>query len=100
MTSTTASNVITALKAIFARHGIPVVLMSDNGPQFNCKEMKEFAEAYNFKHVTSSPLYPQSNGLAERSVRTVRAVKECWGHIPRLTRLQSNPTTVVPPQSY
>ena len=72
MTSTTASNVITALKAIFARHGIPVVLMSDNGPQFNCKEMKEFAEAYNFKHVTSSPLYPQSNGLAERSVRTVK----------------------------
>lgn len=52
-------------KAIFARHGIPVVLMSDNGPQFIWKEMEEFAEV---KHVTNSPLYPQSNGLAERFV--------------------------------
>ena len=51
---------------------LSIVLMSDNGPQFNCKEMEDFAEAYNFKHVTSSPLYPQSNGLAEWSVRTVK----------------------------
>ena len=74
MASTTATKVITALKSIFSRYGIPEVLMSDNGPQFACSEMKDFATQYQFTHVTSSPLYPQSNGLAERSVKTVKAL--------------------------
>uniref|UniRef100_A0A1X7UCM1 Integrase catalytic domain-containing protein n=1 Tax=Amphimedon queenslandica TaxID=400682 RepID=A0A1X7UCM1_AMPQE len=74
MASTTAMKVITALKSIFSRYGIPEVLMSDNGPQFACSETKDFATQYQFTHVTSSPLYPQSNGLAERSVKTVKAL--------------------------
>ena len=70
--STTASIVIRTLKSIFSRHGVPSVLVTDNGPQYDCKEMKEFAESYAFKHVTSSPYHPQSNGLAERMVKTVK----------------------------
>ena len=72
LSNTTASGVITALKAIFARHGIPSIMISDNGPQYNCKEMREFAGKYNFCHITSSPYHPQSNGLAERSVKTAK----------------------------
>ena len=34
--------------------------------------IKEFAEKYDFSHVTSSPRYPQSNGAAERMVKTVK----------------------------
>ncbi len=63
---------IIALKAIFARYGIPSVMISDNGPQHNCKEMREFAGKYNFCHLTSSPYHPQANGLAERSVKTAK----------------------------
>ena len=68
----TAANVIAALKSIFSRHGIPSILVSNNGPQYSSYEMKEFAGKYDFQHVTSSPLYPQANGLAERAVKTVR----------------------------
>ena len=74
MTSTTATKVIEALKSVFSRYGIPEVLMSDNGPQFACSEMEDFAAQYKFRHITSSPLYPQSNGLAERSVKTVKGL--------------------------
>ena len=41
---TLTASVIRALKAIFARHSIPSVLVSDNGPQYSSKEMQKFAE--------------------------------------------------------
>lgn len=72
LTSTTASSVIIALKEMFARFGIPATLVSDNGPQFDCTEMKEFTQQYGIHHITSSPYYPQANGEAERAVRTVK----------------------------
>ena len=50
--------------------------MSDSGPQYSSKEMKDFAEKYNFQHITSSPHYSQSNGLAERLVKTAKSLLE------------------------
>lgn len=66
LTDTSAKQVILHLKTIFARHGIPVTVVSDNGPQFSGLTFKEFARQYGFEHVTSSPYYPQSNGLARK----------------------------------
>ena len=70
--STTSRSIIDALKTFFARYGIPEVVRSDNGPQYSFAEFAEFATKYGFMHVTSSPYYPQSNGLAERMVKTVK----------------------------
>lgn len=64
--STTAAAVILKLKKIFAAHGIPEKVISDDGPQFSSKDFENFARAWDFVHVTSSPHYPQSNGLSER----------------------------------
>ena len=33
LTSTTSASVISALKSVFSRHGIPEIVRSDNGPQ-------------------------------------------------------------------
>ena len=75
LTSTTSTNVITVLKSIFARHGIPATLVTDNGPQFISNEMNQFSSTYGFHHVTSSPHYHQSNGQAERMVKTIKSLK-------------------------
>ena len=70
--STTSGNIIEGLKSFFSRHGIPEIVFSDNGPQYSSCEFAEFASLYNFQHVTSSPVFPQSNGQAERTVQTAK----------------------------
>jgi hypothetical protein len=70
----TSESVIIALKELFAQHGIPEIVMSDNGPQYTAQQFQQFAAEYGFTHVTSSPNFPQANGEAERAVRTIKAL--------------------------
>ncbi|XP_015774920.1 PREDICTED: uncharacterized protein K02A2.6-like [Acropora digitifera] len=72
LASQKSSETIRALKSIFAIHGIPDILRSDNGPQFVSTEYDEFSKEYSFTHVTSSPKLPQANGEAERAVQTIK----------------------------
>jgi len=64
-------DVIYALRLQFARHGIPIELVSDNSP-FGAAEFKEFAARWEFMHTTSSPRFPQSNGRSENAVKTAK----------------------------
>ncbi|UYV70088.1 hypothetical protein LAZ67_7001756 [Cordylochernes scorpioides] len=69
----TASVVVRNCKSIFARHGIPETVVSDNGTQFGAaREFANFARQYGFTHVTSSPRFPQSNGMAEAGVKIAK----------------------------
>ncbi|CAB4025773.1 Transposon Ty3-G Gag-Pol poly, partial [Paramuricea clavata] len=72
--STSSSKITQALKTIFARHGIPDEVRSDNGPQYHSDEFAQFAKEWGFKHSTSSPRYPQANGEVERAVKTVKNI--------------------------
>lgn len=72
LSPTRSADIVVHLKSMFARHGIPETLVTDNGPQFSGAGMTVFAADYGFEHVTSSPRYPQSNGEAERAVQTVK----------------------------
>ena len=67
--STSSKAVITKIKRVFATHGIPQQVISDNGTQYTSQEFQSFAEDYGFVHTIISAKHPQSNGLAE---------KNCW----------------------
>ena len=68
------TEVITHLKSMFTRHGIPEIVVSDNGPQYSSEAFADFSKEYQFRHNTSSPGYPQSNGEAERAVKTIKGL--------------------------
>ncbi|XP_064468672.1 uncharacterized protein K02A2.6-like [Ornithodoros turicata] len=75
LTNLTSSAVIDHLKSIFARHGTPEVLISDNEPQFRRlvgSDFATFAKEWSFEHRTSSPRFPQSNGFVEAAVRVIK----------------------------
>lgn len=70
--STSLPAVINKTKSFFACHGIPEIGMSDNGPQFIADGYKNSAASYRFYHEPSSPRYPQSIGLIEGVIPTVK----------------------------
>ena len=72
--SNTAEEVVKKLKVHLARYGIPDQLVSDNGQPFSSAKFQEFANLYGFEHVTSSPIFAQSNGKAENAVKTAKSL--------------------------
>ena len=74
LSSTTSSEIIKHLKSFFSQHGVPQIIVSDNGPQYSAAVFKEFTTQYSFTHMhtTSSPQFPEANGAAERAVCTIK----------------------------
>ena len=72
--SSEAGAVVAKLENLFCLLGIPNTIMTDNGPLFNSQLFAEFMRKWDIVHVTSSPLFPQSNGEAERAVQTVKSL--------------------------
>ena len=70
--SETTEHVSVALKSIFARHGILAVVYSDNSPCYAATSVQLCTTAYSFQHITSSPRFPQANGVAERGVKITK----------------------------
>ena len=89
--STTSCAVVSKLKLIFSEFGIPNFFISDNARQYYSAEFRKFEAEYDFKHVTSSPTYPQCNGKSERFVGIVK--KDPTESL-RSERVSSNRSTV------
>ena len=77
---TTAATIVKCTKIHFTRYGRPDKVITDNGPQFVARGYEQFAESWEFEHVTSSPLHSQSNGKAESAVKIAKKILKKTGH--------------------
>ena len=71
LTSVTASQIISCLEKIFAVHGLPVTITSDNGPQFRPEEFERYLVDNGILHRKVTPQWAQANGEVERQNRSL-----------------------------
>ena len=77
MKSISSSATIEKLRSIFAIHGLPHKLVTDNGPAFISSEFKTFMDYNSIVHIRSAPYHPSTNELAERAVQTLKDGLRC-----------------------
>ena len=63
---------ITALRELFAGHGLPEQVVSDNAPQFTSSQFSHFLAANGVKHLCCAPYQPAAIEAVERLVQTVK----------------------------
>ncbi|CAN6586155.1 unnamed protein product [Malus baccata var. baccata] len=61
---------------IFARFGMPRVIISDGGSHFCNRTIEALLRKYNVNHKVSTPYHPQTNGQAEVSNREIKQILE------------------------
>ena len=103
----TSQSTIEKMRATFATHGLPEMLVIDNGTAFTSTEFEAFLQKNGIRHVKSAPHHPATNGLAERAVQTFKAaMKKASTDTPIETRvsrflfhyrLTPHSTTGIPP---
>ena len=70
--STSAKTTINKLAQIFAMHGIPRNLRSDNSPPFTSRDFKTFMEEQGIRHQRTTPNWPQANAEAEKFMKPLK----------------------------
>ena len=58
-------------KNIICRHGLPYEIVTDNGSQFISSNFRGFLERWGIRLNTATPRYPQCNGQAEATNKTI-----------------------------
>ncbi|KAG7552776.1 Ribonuclease H-like superfamily [Arabidopsis thaliana x Arabidopsis arenosa] len=60
-------------KYIICRHGLPYEIITDNGSQFISLTFEDFCASWKIRLNKSTPRYPQGNGQAEATNKTILA---------------------------
>ena len=75
----TAEVAISSLENMFATHGLPVTVISDNGPHFVAESFEIFLQENGIEHRKTTPLWPQANG---------EIVRQNWSLLKRMQIVQ------------
>ena len=74
LNSPSSAALIEQLKQIFVVHGVPITLISDNGPNYASVEFTDFTHDWDIQHVTSSPHHLKAKGKAESAVKIMKSI--------------------------
>jgi hypothetical protein len=69
----TGANAASALNALFAEHGAPLVLKSDNGGHFCCPLVQDLLHTHQVESLLSPPHWPRYNGAIEAGIGGLKA---------------------------
>ncbi len=62
---------------VFATHGHPARIVTDNGTQFCSSVFSEFLKVNEIEHTKSVPYHPATNGEAEHLLQTFKHNMKC-----------------------
>ena len=72
--SSTATVVARALVEVFSRTGVPLEIVTDQGPQFMGKVMTQLCASLKIQKIQTTPYHPEGNGVVERMHGTLCAM--------------------------
>ena len=75
----TAEFTMHALRKVFSREGVPLVLVTDNGSHFSATAVTQWLHSIGCKHLFTAPRHPCSNGQAENFIRTLKSAVTSFG---------------------
>ena len=81
----TSEKLIQCLKSLFAVHGLPLSVQTDNAQYFNSAEFNDYLSSLSVEHRNTTPLWPQANGEVEvqnkgimKRIRIAHAENRNW----------------------
>ena len=99
LSSMTARVVTEIIKSIFSEYGLPTTIISDNGPCYVAEYFQQEMKKLGIAHVTTSPHYHQSNGMAEAYVKIIKGLlkkAKATGEDPHLAMMIYRTTPLGP----
>lgn len=80
------------LNYIICHYRIPMTIITDNGQPYKNQDVQELCEKFKIQHKFSTPYYPQGNGKAKASNKTIlKILKKTINDVGRDWRIQLNP---------
>ena len=72
VSSSSSAVTISKLRTLFATHGLPCTIVSDNGTAFTSAKFQEFCRKHGIHYTTFPAYHPASNRLAECGVGIIK----------------------------
>ena len=66
--------VVRCLEEIFSRHGMPSIMLTDQGANFQSALMRSVCNVFNIEQRRTTAYHPQTDGLCERVNKTLKAL--------------------------